>query len=1033
MRDVSVKVSWIFQLALALSVLWASPSAAIDPTRSLAQMSHTSYARDEGLPGGVTAVTQAPDGYLLVGTHHGLYRFNGVRFEQLDQRRLLSPDIFSLATSVSGDVWVGYNNGGLTRMRAANMISYPAGAGGPMARPTIREAPNARALWAWANFTPWRYDGRQWREVPGPWVALSVQGGGIWSLEPGRDGTLWAKDGANVFYCRPGCARFEIASGYAGGVMGFARDRDGRVWTSDTRAPGRMYAMPDLTSIANGVVPQPDFGGQVSPLIHGRIFLDRDGTLWDINLQHGILRARSITQRRADPTVVDAFSTDNGLSSDVVTSFYEDREGTVWVATNRGIDRFRPLNVVIETQIPATASTFGYVAARVGDELVVYASTSEDNSSPFAARVGPLYRVGVDGRVEVVVREMELPNTLRPAADGGIWVGTPHGLFKLRSGAQVLDPVPTGLNGEDSGGVADVVETSAGLWVSTHDGIWRRTNGSWSRAIPSPEPSRAWQFIVNEPGGALWLAYGSRVARYEGGRLHEFSEAEGPNVGIVHTMRADEAGVLFGGELGLARYHEGVFHTLRSTRLPVLNSVTGVVESEGQTWVGAQSGVVRFQTQELERALANPSAQALRYELFDRRDGLVGDIEDGNSISTDLLGPGGRIWILTNRSVVWIDPHNIYRNGVPPPLAIGSLVANGRAYDTPGQVTLPAGASNLEIDYDALSFVEPSRVRFRYKLDGVDGGWVDPGSRRQAYYTRLDPGTYQFRVIAANDSGVWNGAGATLTFTVLPTFVQSIWFKLLAFIALCAFGYGLYTLRLRQATERLQRRFDIRIAERERIARELHDTLLQGFQGLLLRFQSIANLIPVADETRGSIEEALNRGDAVLAEGRQRVRELRSSPGADDLAQSLAQAASEIINGDAPSFQLTVEGAQCALHALVGEEALRIFEEALRNAVHHADANAIEALLVYGRREFRISVRDDGIGIADAVVKSGERAGHFGLIGMRERAERIGGRLEVNTREGGGTEVTLSMPARAAYKEMRLPFLSRWMPTRRAP
>ena len=232
----------------------------------------------------------------------------------------------------------------------------------------------------------------------------------------------------------------------------------------------------------------------------------------------------------------------------------------------------------------------------------------------------------------------------------------------------------------------------------------------------------------------------------------------------------------------------------------------------------------------------------------------------------------------------------------------------------------------------------PERLHFQYRLDGEDNDWVDAGNRRQVFYTRLVPGDYRFHVIASNDAGVWNRTGAVIAFTIPPTFAQSIWFKMLIAVTLVALGWLAYTVRIRQETARLQSRFNVRIAERERIARELHDTLLQGCQGLLLRFQSIANRIPPGDALRNAIEDALTRADAVLAEGRARVRDLRSVAPSGDFARSLAEAASNILDGDMPRFRLTVEGKPCALNALVGEEVQRIFEEAIRNVLKHANA-----------------------------------------------------------------------------------------------
>jgi signal transduction histidine kinase len=307
-------------------------------------------------------------------------------------------------------------------------------------------------------------------------------------------------------------------------------------------------------------------------------------------------------------------------------------------------------------------------------------------------------------------------------------------------------------------------------------------------------------------------------------------------------------------------------------------------------------------------------------------------------------------------------------------------------------------------------------VGFRYRLEGVDQDWIDPGERRQAFYTRLAPGTYRFRVIASNDAGVWNETGARLTFSIAPTFLQSIWFKLLLALALVALAWGAYALRLRQETARLQGRYEARIAERERIARELHDTLLQGFQGLMLRFQAVANLLPTGGEARNALDTALDRGDAVLIEGRAGVRDLRSDRIEADLAQAVIKAAKRAIPEQSPRFELTVEGAPRALNPAVSEEVLSIAEEALRNVGRHARAQSVSAFLIYERRGLRLTVRDDGVGMDDTHLSGSAGADHFGLIGMRERANRIGARLTISSRSESGTDVALFVPASVAYR-----------------
>ena len=302
-------------------------------------------------------------------------------------------------------------------------------------------------------------------------------------------------------------------------------------------------------------------------------------------------------------------------------------------------------------------------------------------------------------------------------------------------------------------------------------------------------------------------------------------------------------------------------------------------------------------------------------------------------------------------------------------------------------------------------------------MEGQDQGWINPGLRRQAFYTNLGAGRYRFHVIAANENGIWNRSGASLVFDVPPTFVQSVWFKLLLVLILAGVMGAAYVIRVRQVTARLQSRFHIRVAERERIARELHDTLLQGFQGLLLQFKTIANQLSETNASRQLLDAALKRAQQVLIEGRDRVKELRFERRTAGLANALVQRRPRIAAGGRPRLILTEEGTARSLHPLVEEELERITEEAVRNAVSHANASMVELLLQWTWRGLRLSIRDDGCGLPPSVASEGKREGHFGLLGMQERANRIGGTFSLASRKGWGTEVSVEVPNHAAYED----------------
>jgi signal transduction histidine kinase len=422
--------------------------------------------------------------------------------------------------------------------------------------------------------------------------------------------------------------------------------------------------------------------------------------------------------------------------------------------------------------------------------------------------------------------------------------------------------------------------------------------------------------------------------------------------------------------------------------------------------------VARVARQELLNAFVNPSGRP-RIQAFDAQNGFSGT-DFGVPVIGAARGPDGRVWFSTADGLSWIDPKRLYRNTLPPPVIIRSLTANGRVYAAPTNLKLAKGTSKLQIDYTATSLAVPERVRFRYRLDGVDKDWVDPGGRRQAFYTNLGPGTYRFQVIAANNDGVWNTTGAAFGFRIAPLWWQTWVFKALVALALGAALWMLYRLRLRQVSGRLRARLQERLDERERIARELHDTLLQGVYGLTLKLQSFAEQMPAELPARKLMEQALDRADTVLAEGRDRVRNLRAAQASDVLQDVLGAVADRLRLDPAIEIKVGTDGAQRPLHRVVFDEVVAIATEALFNAFTHAHAEHVAVEVRYERNQLVVRVHDDGVGIERQVLERG-REGHFGLTGMRERAAKIRGQFSIRSSPGAGADVTIVVPAGLAY------------------
>jgi signal transduction histidine kinase len=376
----------------------------------------------------------------------------------------------------------------------------------------------------------------------------------------------------------------------------------------------------------------------------------------------------------------------------------------------------------------------------------------------------------------------------------------------------------------------------------------------------------------------------------------------------------------------------------------------------------------------------------------------------------------GRLWFANNNIVQTFDPHGWQRNKLRPNVVVERVAANSVSYPILHDMKLPPHVRNLEIDYTALSLVVPQKVRFRYKLEGHDSEWQDPQGRRQAFYTDLGPGTYTFQVIASNNDGLWNETGTALSFAVAAAFDQTMWFRGLCVLAAAGVVWALYWLRLKQATTRMHQHLEARLEERERIAHELHDTFFQGIQGLLLRFHTAASQLRKDEPARQIFEETLKQSDQVMLEGRELVLDLRAAVSEPiDLPTALADFGEGMRKGGFCDFKVVVNGAVRPLHPVVFEELFKIGKEGLGNAFRHSGAHSIEAELNYERSELRIRIRDDGTGIDSAILRQGHRDGHFGLPGMRERAQKVGAHLDVWSRTGAGTEVEVRIAARIAY------------------
>ena len=970
-----------------------------DPT--ITHFQHTAWDTKEGAPGQIWALAQTGDGYLWIGADSGLYRFDGVTFERYEPRSggpLPSEAAYSLWSSNKGELWIGGH--ALVRvLKDGNIKTYTARDGVPDGRVRRFAEDRQGTLWIACDDGLARLEGNRWQKVG---EDRNFPGRFAQTLFVDREGTLWVATENTLVFLPQGAKRFQPTRIQVGGVGQIAEAQNGRIWMAETTRSVRPVPL-------GGLLPPSD-KTEIRVGADGILF-DQDGTLWATTIGDGIRRAAhperlsGVFGEFSD--AIESFTGKDGLTDDVGGPILQDREGNVWVGTQNGLDRFRKSDFV-PVVLPVPLRKAVMVAENGGDLWL--------QGQGLSARV-------IGGRAIATGNEIAKPPQQPRAAYrdpiGTIWWLCDDDLIHAESGLSEF-ALPEALRVQSGRQFVRFAEDRSGvIWVSASNaGLFSMKNGVWEHFEGPPALSGTAEAAYTDWMGRVWFGYDNgTIIVIENGNVQVLS----PRGRFEDILAINGRGrhIWVGGTSGMAFFDGGSFHPVVPVDAGTLGTVWGIEEtSDGGLWLGTAQGVIRIAESEIKRFLSD-SSDRVQYRLFDSSTGLPGTFRSGWS-QGEVQGTDGRLWFAASNGLAWLDPAHISRNTLPPPVAIQSLTADDKSYPYWASPALPALTGHLEIKFTALSLSIPERDHFRYKLEGYDKDWRDIGTQRQASYTNLSPRKYRFRVIASNNDGVWNEAGATLDFRVLPAWYQTIWFRSLCVAAFGLFLWGVYQLRLRQLERQFSMTLEARVNERTRIARELHDSLLQGFQGLMFRLQAVRDMLPQSSEATQALDVALERGDKAIVEGRDTVSDLRESAGDKDVAEALTALSEELAvqsdNGAAiPCVRVLVKGKPRELNPVLRDEAYRIAREALRNAFRHAKAQKIEAEITYGDSEFLLHVRDDGNGIDPEIVNRGARAGHWGLPGMRERAKSFGGKLEVWSERGSGTEIKFAVPASVAY------------------
>jgi signal transduction histidine kinase/ligand-binding sensor domain-containing protein len=984
-----------------LLVAWGATSSAwaLDPSERLSQYGHTSWRGRDGYFGGgsPTSIAQTQDGFLWIATSTGLARFDGVRFTPWsppDGQSLPVP-IGVLVAARDGSLWMGAV-GNVIQWHSGHLTRY---AIGPFSVNSMLEARDG-TVW----FT------RSGGGKPGSLCRVEQREPHCYGASDGIDdqfpsalaedatGSLWVGGDSSVIRWTPSLhVRYPLPalrSKVGKGVSSLVPAPDGSLWV------GIFHTGPNLGLVHLAT-------GQLTPITSGKIdgsalpvqalYVDVEGSLWIATGNQGLYRLHGET--------VDRFGATDGLSGDFVRQILEDREGTLWVLTTRGLDAFRDLRVVT-------------LSNREGLSLT-------EVDSAHAARDGTVWlgeQRGLDAIHGTEVTHIPVPGSQVTAVlqdhTGALWVGIDSSLTLLRNGR--FEPIPL-----PDPNPKDLVTS---LTEDLNNSIWAEVRGRTAKLIrieggrvqavfPESRIPPATELASDRESG-IWLGLRSGdLARLRNGALEvfPFNHRSAGSVGpapIAQITIEDDGSVLAAANFGLLGWHQGTRQLMTVRNGLPCDDIYGVIQDEhGAVWLATPCALLRLAPGEINAWWRDPTFR-VHPTVLDSFDGWE---PSPVSFQPSARSADGRLWFASRGGVQIFDPEHPIHNTVLPPVYIEGLIADHKPMSLNGGARLPPHTSNVQLSYTALSMVVPQKVHFRYRLEGHDSDWQDVGTRREAFYNDLPPGNYRFRVIASNNDGVWNEAGDSLSFSIVPAWYQTNPARATALVLGFLIFWLLYRMRARQIEANIWSRFNERLAERLRVARDIHDTLLQTIQGSKLVADHAVQHAADTAQLRTAMEQLAGWLARAIHEGRAAVNSLRASTAeGHDLLESLKRAAQTEAGTSSLAVTVASSGAPRELHPVVADEVSRIAHEAIRNTLLHSGAGKLVMELEFGERLI-LRITDDGIGMETAVLEHG-RLGHFGLPGMRERAARIGGKLTITSAPGAGTVVTLIVPGGLAFQ-----------------
>ncbi len=996
-------------------VCFTVSASALDPTRTVTQYLHDSWGTERGLPSEfITAIAQTSDGYLWIGTDRGLVRFDGFNFHKFERAptdQIMIGPVRTLLVDASDNLWIllqdtqvfRYHNGNFELILGSSENGTTAMARGTsgavlfssLAVGTTTYSDNhfrtlsSAALLADAARVA-NSEAPDQRATTLSWFdRLEALTSAVISMAQTDDGKIWlGTERRGLFYLQEGRVSGASIERVDAKINCLLPLQNSELWVGTSKGVLRWNG----TELTLAGVPSALLNLDVLSILR-----DRDSNIW-VGTSRGLFRYNA--------SGVSLLSTHE--TTGPVAALFEDREGNIWIGSARGLEQLRDSAFVTYSLPNLKSQSMGAVHVDSGDRTWI-------------APIDGGLRWLKEDKSEVVTADgiaKDVVYCITGTGEDDVWVGRQQGgLTHLRySGNSFTAKTYTQADGLAQNSVYALYRSRDGtVWSGTLSrGVSHLKNGHFTNYTTADGlAANTISSIAEGADGTMWFGTPSGLSALTKDGWRTYTVNDGLASQDVNCLLQDSNGVLWIGTAeGLAFFSAGHLKVPQVVPDSLHESIFGLAEDKnGGLWVATAGHVLQVK----QASLLGSALSQTDIREYGLSDGLL-STEGVKRSQSVVVDSQGRIWFSTNRGLSVVNASHGTANSVPALVHIEAVSVDGNPVDPRGPIRLPAGDHRMTFRYVGLSLGNSNRVSYRYMLENFDHGWSQPATNREATYGSLSAGTYRFRVMASNSEGLWDASEATVVFEVEPTVWQTWWFRTSSAVLILLLGWFLYRYRLHQLAKEFNIRLEERVGERTRVAQDLHDTLLQGFLSASMLLHVAERKLPTDSPAKPLVQRVLELMGQVIEEGRITLKGLRSvDTDSRDLAQSFSGIQDELSPPDRIDYRVTVEGPSRPLHRSVRDKIYLIGREALLNAFRHSKANTIEVELEYGLKQLRILVRDDGRGIEPEVLVSG-REGHWGLSGMRERAEVIGASLKLFSRAGAGTEVELSVPGRIAYK-----------------